>query len=46
MLIFGRGRIASNILELLDGPAGEDDHKTQRHVARDRRPAAWHAGRA
>jgi hypothetical protein len=45
-MIFGRGRIASNILELLDGPAGEDDHKTQRHVARDKRSAAWHAGRA
>ena len=45
-LIFGRGRMASNILELLDGPAGEDDHQAQRHVARDRRPAALHAGRA
>jgi hypothetical protein len=45
-MIFGRGRIASNILELLDGPAGEDDHKTQRHVARDKRAVAWHAGRA
>lgn len=45
-LIFGRGRIATNILGLLDGPAAEDDHKAQRHVGRDKRPAAWHAGRA
>jgi hypothetical protein len=45
-LIFGRGRIASNILELLDGPAGEEDRKAQRHVARDMRRPGWHAGRA
>jgi hypothetical protein len=44
-LIFGRGRIAANILEILDGPASEVEHRVQRSAARDRRPAPSHAGR-
>jgi hypothetical protein len=44
-LIFGRGRIAMNVLEVLDGPVIEVDHKAQRYTARNKRPVASHAGR-
>jgi capsular polysaccharide biosynthesis protein len=44
-LIFGRGRIATNVLELIDGTAAEDERKVQRHAGRDKRLTAWHLGR-
>ena len=45
-LIFGRGMIAADLLDLIDGPASEDEQKAHVHSDRDDQLAAWHSGRA
>jgi len=38
--LFGRGRIANGLLDLIDGPLNEDEHKAQRRASRDQQLAA------
>ena len=45
-LIFGRGMIAADLLDLIDGLASEDEEKSHVHSDRDDQLAAWHSGRA
>jgi hypothetical protein len=45
-LIFGRGVIAADLLDLVDGLATEDEQKAQGHSDRGNQLAARHSGRA